>query len=177
MWSRILGGCVMTLAGQAASHPEQPPPGHSGAPGEANCGLCHYGAEPANGDTLRMDGMPDRYMTGQRYTLTILLRNPGARQGGFQLTVRDGDGQQAGTLQAGTRDSSVQLVNDLQYLGHAPARGMSGGAAIAWDLEWTAPATPGPVHFHLAAVAGNDDASPLGDAVHVLHRILPAVAD
>ena len=35
-----------------------------------------------------------------------------------------------------------------------------------WNFRWTAPEQPASVILHLAAIAANDDASPLGDTVH-----------
>jgi hypothetical protein len=35
-----------------------------------------------------------------------------------------------------------------------------------WTFEWTAPSTPTPVVFNVAANASNGDASPLGDHIY-----------
>jgi hypothetical protein len=55
----------------------------------------------------------------------------------------------------------------VQHTEHGTAAERDG--ANQWTFEWTAPpAGAGPVSFHTAANASNDDASALGDFIYTL---------
>lgn len=163
-----------------------PPPGHTGGFGEPDCTACHFDA-PVNpeGGELRVDGLPDRYAPGASYRLRVTLEAPELGRAGFQLSARFGKGDRrgasAGTLMA--RDSTVQVISaeesdgdgepDLHYAQHTeagtgpPARGSA--RRYEWIVRWRAPEAPdGPVLFHAAANAANDDASEFGDRVFTL---------
>lgn len=166
-----------------------PPPGHTGGFGEPDCTACHFDA-PVNpeGGEFRVDGLPERYAPGETYRLRVTLEAPELGRAGFQLAARFGEGERRG-ISAGTltaRDSTVQVAvsgdgsdgdrepeHDLHYAQHTeagtgpPARASAG--RYAWSVRWTAPKAPGgPVLFHAAANAANDDASEFGDRVFTL---------
>ena len=65
--------------------------------------------------------MPDRFVAGESYRVTISLTQPGMKLAGFQLTARfKDDGSQAGTL---AKDSSsdarvgIETQSGVQYAG------------------------------------------------------------
>jgi hypothetical protein len=173
-----------------------PPPGHTGGFGEPDCTACHFDA-PVNpeGGELRVDGLPDRYAPGAAYRLHVTLEVRGLRRAGFQLAARFGEGNRLGAS-AGTltsKDSTVQIVPaegdggngaeemddapDVHYAQHTrvgtglPAR--ASPARYAWTVRWTAPEEPeGPVLFHAAANAANDDASEFGDRIFTLETVV-----
>ncbi|MFW6192946.1 MAG: choice-of-anchor V domain-containing protein [Gemmatimonadota bacterium] len=169
-----------------------PPPGHTGGFGEPDCTACHFDA-PVNpeGGELRVEGLPDRYAPGASYRLRVTLEVRGLGRAGFQLAARFGEGNRrgasAGTLTA--KDSTVQVVraegdggNGAEEVGDAPdvhyaqhTRAGTGQTArtsparYAWTVRWKAPEEPeGPVLFHAAANAANDDASEFGDRIFTL---------
>jgi hypothetical protein len=158
----------------AAGRAEGPEPGFTGGFGEPTCAACHFDApaEPEAGGLL-LEGVPERYAPGEAYTLRLTLRDPGLERAGFQLAVRFADGEAAGRQAGGvaTEGPGAEIVEHgeppVLYARQTP----EGSRPLAshettWTLRWTAPAAGGPVVFHAAANAGNDDDSELGDVVH-----------
>ena len=214
---------VLLLASGAALgspfYSDGPPPAHTGGFGEPTCHVCHTGAAPettgaAGALTLTL---PQAYMPGSRYRITVSLRDAALGRGGFQLAARFATGpragEQAGTLSA--LDARVTVVagpRDVLYAQHTAAgtvpasplprqgegdrgrgtserdrtRGTSegnrerrtsqadSGSGLYWTFAWVAPAVAAaPVVFHIAANAADDDASPLGDVIHVASTTVP----
>jgi hypothetical protein len=168
----------------AGGNAEGPPPGHTGGFGEPTCRACHFDApeEPEAG-ALVVDGVPAVYRPGAEYAITVTLRDPRLESAGFQLAARfageesgaGASGGAEGGHQAGRLLASGPRVEIVEQ-GEPPvlyARQTLAGAApegdreASWTVRWIAPAEPaGPVLFHAAANAANDDDSELGDAVH-----------
>jgi hypothetical protein len=163
---------------------EGPPPAHTGGFGEPTCRACHFDApeEPEAG-ALLVDGVPAVYRPGAEYAITVTLRDPRLESAGFQLAARfagEGSGASAsggaeGGHQAGRLLSSGPRVEVVEHgdpavlYAHQTLAGAApeGDRETTWTVRWVAPAEPaGPVLFHAAANAANDDDSELGDAVH-----------
>lgn len=166
-----LGG--LALAG-AALFKDGPPPAHTGGFGEPTCRQCHADAalnEP--GGALTLGGVPRGYEPGRAYDLVVSLRRAGMLRGGFQAAARFAEAAQAGR-QAGTLapvDQRAKIVRDtltgVGFAEHSFAGTTVAGDSIRWVLRWTAPAeSRGPIVFHVAANAANDDDSPLGDFIY-----------
>jgi hypothetical protein len=150
---------------------DRPPPAHTGGFGEPTCHACHFEADVNTGQgSLTLAGLPLEYVGGTTYTITITLAQQGLAAGGFQLSARFADGTQAGTLARPLRDSArvaITTAGAVQYIHHVYAgTRRSAPDTIRWRIWWTAPATGGPIMFHVAANAADDDASPLGDMIH-----------
>ena len=183
------GAAVLALLLAATPRPadgnaEGSPPGHTGGFGEPTCRACHFDApeEPEAG-ALIVDGVPAVYRPGAEYAITVTLRDPRLERSGFQLAARFAGeetgagaaggaegGRQAGRLLASSPRVEVVAHGDPPVL---YARQTLDGATpsvrgeASWTVRWLAPPEPaGPVLFHAAANAGNDDDSELGDAVH-----------
>ena len=117
-----------------------------------------------------LQGLPQSYTPRAAYALTVVVTQPGLGVGGFQLSARFENGTQAGTLRAGAGEANradVTMAAGVQYAHHL----YDGAEPVArdsarWRIVWQAPAGAGPVLFHVVGNAGNDDASPLGDAVY-----------
>ena len=162
---------------------DAPPLAHTGGFGEPTCLTCHMDGELNEpGGTLTVEGLPARYQPGQRYTLTLGITHPQLRVAGFELSARYGSGpdsaQQAGTLAvSGDRTAvSVEEKTRVQYAHHLragttpPASGAS-----SWTVIWTAPTNgSGPVVFHAAANAANDNDSPMGDYIYARELSVPS---
>ena len=171
----LAGGVLAVLGGGGRVRRDGPPPAHTGGFGEPTCRQCHFDSQlNAPGGELVLRGLPDRYVAGQSYELTLLLRRAGMLRGGFQLAARFADGRAVGT-QAGSlepMDSLVAVVRDttaVQYLEHTRAGTAltPGSDSARWTFRWAAPASAsGAVIFHVAANAANDDDSPLGDYIY-----------
>jgi hypothetical protein len=163
-----------TVKGPAAiaRYAEGAPPGFSGGFDEQSCHACHFDADLNSGEgQVTITNVPDRFVAGERYPLTITLTRTGMKLGGFQVTARFKDGgAQAGDLAAAAGEEermSRAVQGNIQYLsqrhqGTAPV----GNHAIRWSVVWTAPKGEGPVVFNVAANAANGDGTAEGDFVH-----------
>lgn len=156
----------------ALANPDGAPPGHTGGSGQSDCSSCHYaGPEPARDSGLKLEGGPEKIEAEQLYELTLILRDPASRVGAFQLMIQ-ADDDQTGEL---IPDDNQQVLEHegVQYLQHArpqpSAREESTGRMrTEWTVHWRAPPEPGDIRIFVAAVAGNDDNSPLGDNTYEL---------
>jgi hypothetical protein len=157
-----------------ASHPyaEGAPAGFTGGFKEDTCTACHFGADlDSAGGRLTIEGLPARYVDGERYTLTVTLTRTGMKRAGFQLTARFKDtGAQAGTVAPGSGEKDrvgVDRQEGVQYAGQRKA-GSSVGAAdtTTWTIEWTAPSGGGLVIVHVAANAADGNENAQGDFVY-----------
>ena len=156
-----------------------PPPGHTGGFGEPTCRACHAGAEPAPAGALNLD-VPAVCVAGASYRFRVTLRDSSLRRGGFQLAARfaegEHSGEQAGELRA--TDGRAAIVvgpRAVLYAQHTKEGSTVVADSATWALEWVAPArSAGEAHIavHVAANVANDDASELGDVIHVTERRL-----
>ena len=161
-----------------ASHAyaEGAPPGFTGGFTEQSCDACHFHAAPNAGPgKLAIDGVPDRFVAGQEYRVTIALTQSNMKLAGFQLSARfEDDGAQAGTL-AKAPDSEtrvgIETLSGVQYAGQR----REGAAMVTpdesrWTLMWTAPPATRTVVFHVAANGANGDERADGDYVYTITR-------
>lgn len=135
-----------------------PPAGYTGENGaSATCKSCHSAAVlNPSGTSVVISGLPDTYVPGTTYTLTLTVNNPsisGSRWG-FALKPSAG-GAIAGTfgsLPAGTKLNSGGELTQSQTLSASAVSTIS-------NIKWTAPVSPTPsqqtITFHLAALSGN----------------------
>jgi hypothetical protein len=154
-----------------AAYADGAPPGFTGGFGEQACDACHFEAAPnTKPGQLTLTGIPERFVAGDRYPLTITLSRPGMAMGGFQLSARmENGGAQAGTLAPGPGEEKrikiepgkVQYANQRQ-----DGTALSEPGAAKWTVIWTAPASPGSVVFHAAANAADKDEAARGDYVY-----------
>jgi hypothetical protein len=170
----LAAAVFVTAVRLVASHAyaDGAPPGFSGGFKEDSCHACHFHEElNAAPGRLVLDGVPERFTPGERYTLTIRLTRAGMKLAGFQLAARFKDGgAQSGTLAPGPDDAArikVESQGGIQYAGQTRA-GASVGAADAakWTVVWIAPTSGGRVTFNVAANAANGNESADGDFVH-----------
>jgi hypothetical protein len=157
---------------RAHDYADGAPPGFSGGFGEDSCRACHFYAElnlaPGR---LAIANVPERFVAGERYQLTITLTRPGMKLAGFQLSARFKDkGGQAGVLAAAAGEEKrvrIDVDSNVQYANQR----REGGTAVAadtinWLVSWTAPTTTAPVVFHVAANAADGDESTRGDYIY-----------
>jgi hypothetical protein len=146
------------------------PPGFSGGFKEQSCDGCHFENEPNTGPgSLTLHGVPERFVGGHQYPLTVTLTRPGMKLGGFQLAARFEDGTQAGTIERGPGEDkrvAIETQGNVQYANQRrPGAELTGADTAQWTLVWTAPSGAGPVTFHVAANAADNDESTRGDYV------------
>jgi hypothetical protein len=183
----VVAGAGMLVA-RTEAYPEGAPPGFSGGFGEQSCHACHFHAEPNSGPgRVTIAGAPERYVRGERYTMTVTLARPGMKVAGFQFTARAKDGgAQAGTLapaQGEDERIGVDAQSNIQYANQRKTGTAPAAADTArWTLVWTAPQTNVPVTFHVAANAADGDGTAEGDYVYTTvvestPSVLPRVRD
>jgi hypothetical protein len=176
---RLAAACVavtLLLAGTGTvSTRDRPPAAHTGAFGEPSCQTCHSDApDNAGPGALRLVGVPERYRPGGVYDLTLELADPALRAAGYQLTARYEDGAQAGVVAVAAPEaarSAVTVERGVQYAHHIYDGTLPDEDGTArWRLVWHAPDSADAVVFSAAAVAADDDLSPLGDRVYTTTR-------
>jgi hypothetical protein len=160
-----------------------PPAARTGGFSEPTCAECHHDS-PLNAPDgrLSLDSLPVAgFRPGQTYDLWVSLSKPGMTRAGFQLAARidesAGKDKQAGTVTP--VDDRTQFVpkyfGPVQYLEHSH-RGteLLQPDSARWRFRWTAPTSPVPVVFHVAANAANNDNSELGDFIYIgAFRVVP----
>ncbi|MEL6446425.1 MAG: choice-of-anchor V domain-containing protein [Pseudomonadota bacterium] len=152
------------LASLAWAYPEGSPWGAADPTADEHCASCHWERQPVMASrALDLDGLPKRIAAGQAYVLTVTLTGTDAAVSGFQL-IASAEGQPAGLFESGDRDvESAAIGAQIRSTATRPTT----GDMARWRLVWRAPAKlDGPVIFHAAASAANDDGSPFGDQIH-----------
>jgi hypothetical protein len=167
-----LAGALLLATTDARATRDRPPTAHTGAFGEPSCQTCHFDSDLDSGTgRLLLSGVPDLYVPGREYPLTVLLVQVHLNAAGFQLTARFHDGHQAGAIAPGPREQGrVDVTTDrnIQYAHHI----YDGTTPVSpdtarWVVLWTAPTgSPEPVLFNLVGNAADDDMSPLGDFIY-----------
>lgn len=152
---------------------------------EENCSSCHRTpegtAEPNVGTGSITIEAPGTYVAGQPVTLTIRVDNTtdpspggvGARQG-FQVGVRDADGETVGTYDLGGA-TVIQTVSDNtgEFVTHTG----SGLNEAEWTFDWIPPVDmpPTAVTIYAAGNAANGNQNLTGDFIYTTTRELTLV--
>lgn len=143
------------------------PPATTGSFGETDCTACHFdNTINAAGGKLAISGVPDIFVPGQRYALTILLDHPQLVAGGFQLSARTNDGKPAGEFTVTGNDvTTITLpTTGVTYVQHSRPR-FKDDDGVRWIVTWQAPDEDVAVIINAVANAANYDASPFGDHI------------
>lgn len=164
----VLAALTAARAGPAFALPDGTPWGR--ADGEA-CRDCHFVeavVEPSS--ALELEGLPERFMTGETYRLVLELEAPDMGRAGFRIIASAPEGASPGrfapvdaeTEADGDRIRSTRAGSELDAAGRA-----------RWTFEWHAPpdgTAAAAVELDVSANAANDDDSPFGDTIHRLER-------
>lgn len=155
-----------------------PPPGHTGGFGEQTCQTCHFGSDlnPGSG-SLMLNGIDAVVDAGQSYPLSIVLHSENLVVGGFQMTARTRQGENAGSFQPGDMNAEVVLdTTGIQYIQHTlygVENALVRDGKVIWELTWVAPDVVGDsIVFNLAANAANGDNSAFGDEIFTFEKIV-----
>ncbi|CAN5517194.1 hypothetical protein BH23BAC4_BH23BAC4_16330 [soil metagenome] len=163
----MLGGLAAMAPERVVLFPEDPAPGHTGGFGEPTCTACHFDA-PVNDPAGSLDilDLPKRIGPNEPVEFFVTLRHPQLVMAGFQLTIRDGEGRQAGTIEpVDERAARTEGAGGVEYLHHsAQGNTPDSNEGARWRVRWT-PDRAGHVVAHVAAIAANGDASEFGDFV------------
>ena len=167
----VVAASIGGATAPAAAYADGAPPGFTGGFGEQACDACHFEAAiNTKPGQLTITGVPERFVGGERYPLTITLSRPGMAMGGFQFAARMEDGgAQAGSLEPGPGEEKRVTIEkgSVQYVNQrlAGTTLIEPGTA-KWTLTWTAPTMTGAVVFHVAANAADKDEAARGDYVY-----------
>ncbi len=153
------------------------PPGYSGAPGEPTCWTsgCHLADDGTlfiNSNAINITFPGDRnYTPGVQQRLRLDVNDTNGFAYGFQLSVRDLQNRQAGTLQP-VGPTVVTASGGFEYLMHSMVL-----TTRQYQFDWTPPLKDiGPVSFYVAAVVGDNNQGPGGDRVHEKRITIPSVS-
>ena len=145
-------------------------PGYTGGFGEQDCRECHMDT-PNGAAQITLNGLPERYQAGRRYSLTLTFTYAAMERAGFQLAARFKDSSQAGRLMAdGARVELSENVTSGLTFAHHSEQGLTLSAPghASWHFIWHAPSeADGPVVFNAAVNGANYDDSEFGDAAFV----------
>ena len=161
-------GALMLVAGAAVALSGGPPDGRTNAPGEGNCTACHTGTLNSGSGMLELSGLPDPYMPGETYDLTLTLSDPDAMRWGFELTILEDGGTSTGTIIATDAGTQTSTSGDRTYLKHRSSGTYPGTPdSGSWVLQWTAPdAGAGDITLYVAGNAANNDGENTGDRIY-----------
>ena len=155
-----------------SGYAEGAPPGFSGGFGEQSCHACHFHRELNSGPgRVTIAGVPDQFVPGERYSVTVTLLQPEMTLAGFQLTARLKDGgTQAGTFAPAPGEEArigIERHGDIAYVSQRKSgTALTSADTARWSLVWTAPKSGDIVVFHAAANAADGDGMVEGDYIH-----------
>ncbi len=144
------------------------PTGYSGAPTQnRTCRNCHndFALNTAGGSVIATGLPTGSYVPGQVYNFSVTISNAvTANIWGFEVkAVTSGGSTAIGTFS--TTNPNVVVANS--EIKHGNAVAFTGTSYTYTNLKWTAPAAGSPsVSFYFTGVAGDNDASELGDYVY-----------
>jgi len=153
-----------------------PPVQMTGAPqigniaAEAACAQCHSGSPVNSEGKLEILGLPDTYVPGTNYPLTVRLtssQSAATPRWGFELTnARLSDGFGSGTLTG--PGLNMNLVNNRTYIAQNISHLYRGDhGPVEWQVNWTAPdPAEGPVGFYASGTAANGNFAAQGDLTY-----------
>jgi hypothetical protein len=147
---------------EAINFSSNPNLGLTGAPGEGNCTQCHTGAatQSAAGNVNLF--ATTEYIVGTDYTFEIGM---GGSTNGFEMTVLDANGNQAGTFTAGT-NTSVASQGGKEYIRHSTKTGF-------WTFHWIAPSSDmGQLTAYYSLNSTNNDGTNQGDTIYLGQHII-----
>ena len=133
--------------------------GLTGAPGEANCTQCHSGTTQSATATSGMTTSLTNYQIGQTYTFA--MGSTVNTVNGFEMTILDNSGNQAGSFVAGATNTSISASGGKEYIRHSTK-------TQSWSFDWTAPATDiGALTAYYAMAETDNSGSTSGDVIYL----------
>lgn len=145
LWRKVLLLCCLTIASTGILSASS---GGITGVSTTGCGTCH-GGKSAN-TSLSYTG-PTTVAPGQTVTYTVSVAHGTHTYAGTNIAIKNANGQNAGTLAAGTglRAAAGELT-------HQAPLAFNGGAAT-FEFQWTAPAVGGTYTLTAAGNAVNKD--------------------
>lgn len=147
------------------AYSDNPPDGHTGAPGEGTCRNCHSSFPLNSGDGGLTILGPEFYHAGVSYLITVVLSDPGQLRWGFECSP----------LTLGTCtitdpiNTQLSLFQGKSYVKQTLAGNFTGDPGpVSWTFRWNAPAEspPAQVVFYAAGNAANNSGTTAGDYIY-----------
>ena len=155
-----------------------PEPRYTGAPGDlGNCTTCHDDNTANTGSgSVTLGSIPSVYEPGEKYRITVTVRQSNRQRYGFQLTAIDRSGNRAGTFQAVASDTQINPLTGAggrQYIQHRQSGTLpNGNNQRTWQVDWTAPGDDvGFVRFYVAGNAANGSGDNRGDFIYTANSL------
>jgi len=140
----------------------------SAPPRFINCTVCHSDRAINTGTgSVSIQGVPNEYVFGATYPITVSVEMQGQSRWGFELTVTDQEGQFFGSL----TPTSALVQESSGYIKHA-AGGTHDGVLdgpVSWTFHWTAPRgtrTTGRAFFYASGNAADFNSEPFQDFIY-----------
>jgi len=159
----VLVSSLWSATSQAYS--DNPPDGHTGAPGEGTCRDCHNSFPLNSGDGELTILAPAVFHPGVSYPITVVLSDPGQVRWGFECTPLT-----LGTCTLSDPvNTQLSLFQGKSYVKHTLAGNYTGDSGpVSWTFRWNAPAQdpPAQVIFYAAGNAANSNGTTSGDFIY-----------
>lgn len=161
--------------GTAAASSSNPPDYFPGQQGMASCLTCHDSQASYGGPgSATIEGLPPGFHPGQVYTLTVRVKQPGAKKFGFALYAVDQQSKQAGAILTADPKQDVRVRGGVTFLKNS-FNGVEAHDEQAWTFQWRAPEDPSArVGFVAEAVAADGHGSVKDDHVYRMEQVLQA---
>ena len=180
---RLLGGCSLILVivlypVLAHSFSDGAPARYSGAPGETTChnAGCHNSFALDSGPGTFTILVPAAYAPGDTAALTVRLEQQDVDRFGFQISVRDADGEKVGQFELANATRTRFASEDRDYVTHRYS-GTRQSDVAEWGVRWIAPdADVGPVTFYAAGNAADGDGTNDGDYVYTAEQVVESAS-
>jgi len=153
-----------------------PPDGRTGAPDELTCANgCHTSFVLNSGPGSVEIDAPSVYEPGMTYAIAVSVMQMGQMRWGFELTVLDDNGEQAGDLFSPDANTQVSASLGREYVKHTTVGTMAGQLdGNTFMFEWTAPEfDSGPITFYAAGNAANGDFTNQNDYIYTTSTQVP----
>lgn len=178
----ILVLCIGLLVSLAISYSTNVGNNYSGNPPANNsCVNCHSGIVNSGNGSMTVLNLPQHYVPGQTYSLSLQLQDPGQSRWGFQLTAAKNSTvtERGGTILV-TNTSTTRLAslagNGLQFLNQTSTGNFRNtmNGPVSWPFNWTAPPVgTGTVTFYASGLAANNTGGSSGDFTYVSSFSIP----
>jgi hypothetical protein len=135
-------------------------------PGGSNCTTCHIGTAQTISNAILTNIPATGYETGQTYDISVEISSGLTNRFGFQLAVRNNNGDAIGTLIS--PDNQTNLQSNAQFITHTLSGTSGSNNSKTWNFQWIAPITCyETVNFYASILSSNDDGSDNGDLVYL----------
>ncbi len=162
------------MAGAYVNHPLY----KTGAPGEGTCRDCHdeYGLNTGDG-YVTVEGLPDGYMPGRSYTLTVKVYCTGMTRFAFEMTaVAKQDGHPTGSFACVDTVATCIEVGGKYIKTTNKCLDTGSDGMNTWQVTWNSPSkAESDITFYAAGMGSDADNDEDGDRIYTcMMTICPA---